>query len=93
MGVEGAGSDDGAEFGSGPFDFPGGCSLYFDDAVLVPFISFFEVHSDDFIAAGSCHSASCPVEAHVVNDDFGGQVSDAVDVGLLNHELIITISY
>lgn len=57
-----------------------------DDFIFDPLVSFFDVHSDDFITAGGCESSSGPVEAHIMDDGFGGKISDALDITFLNHE-------
>ena len=52
LSIEGAGGYDGTELGPCPLDLPGGGSLYFDDALLIPLFSLLGEHAYEFVAAG-----------------------------------------
>lgn len=85
LSINWTGGYDGAKLRPSPLDFPGRGSLNFDDSIVNPFVSFFDENPDEFVTASSCESSPSPVKAHVVDNDVGREISNAVDVYLRNH--------
>lgn len=77
-----ASSNDGSELGSGPFDFPSRGPWYLDDCIVNPFLAFFGENTEYFIAAGGGESPASPVKAHVMYNDVGREIPNAIDVDL-----------
>lgn len=87
--IEGASGNNGAKLGPRPFHLPRGCPLNANHLFLDPFLAALDKGPNSFIAANCCQSAPSPIEAHIVDDDIGGEVSDDIYTSVLIHRCVI----
>lgn len=84
--VQRAGSDDGSELRSRPLHLPGSSSLDGEHFLLHPFLAALDEGANGLVTAHGCESASRPIEAHIMDDDVGGQVANDVYTSVLAHK-------
>jgi hypothetical protein len=87
--VERASGNNGAELRPRPFHLPRRCALNANHLFLHPLLAPLDKSPNSFIAAHCRQPSPSPIEAHVVDDDIGGQVSDDIYTSVLIHRCLI----